>query len=59
LGRAWRRAKGLAGRDLPVILMYHRVASPPYDPWGVCVAPDRFRDQLAALRAHRPLLSMD
>lgn len=39
--------------------MYHRVADPPLDPWGLCVAPDRFRDQLVALKAHRVVISLD
>jgi peptidoglycan/xylan/chitin deacetylase (PgdA/CDA1 family) len=39
--------------------MYHRIANPPYDPWGLCVAPERFRDQLAVLRTHRVLMPMD
>jgi peptidoglycan/xylan/chitin deacetylase (PgdA/CDA1 family) len=58
---AWREAKALLGQeaDDPVILMYHRVGSPPYDPWGLCVSTEHFRDQLAALKAARRLLSMD
>ena len=47
------------GRDDPVILMYHRIASPPFDPWGLCVSPERFREQLVALKAHRPVMAMD
>ena len=26
----------------PLILMYHRVAAPVVDPWGLAVHPDRF-----------------
>lgn len=48
-----------SGRNAPVILMYHRVASPPYDPWGLCVSPQRFRDQLEALTRSRTVLSME
>jgi len=57
----WREAKSRLGRktDDPVILMYHRVGSPPYDPWGLCVSAEHFRQQLAALKASRTLLSMD
>lgn len=40
-------------RPAPVILMYHRVAAPARDTWALCVSPDRFRDQLAALRDRR------
>jgi peptidoglycan/xylan/chitin deacetylase (PgdA/CDA1 family) len=49
----------LVRRPRPAILMYHRVATPPVDPWGLSVAPDRFRDQLAALVRHRVVLSME
>lgn len=43
----------------PAILMYHRVATPAHDPWGLSVAPALFRDQLQALRRRRQLLAMD
>lgn len=61
LGTARRRARSLfgRGRDDPAILMYHRIASPPFDPWGLCVSPERFREQLLALKAHRQVMAMD
>lgn len=61
LGSARRYARRLSGvdRDAPLILMYHRVASPRYDPWGLCVSPANFRDQLAALKSRRTILAMD
>ena len=34
------------------VLMYHRIAEDPVDPWGLCVAPDRFAEQLAVLSEH-------
>ena len=37
----------------PTILMYHRVASPRVDPWGLAVHPDRFEQHLAVLRRAR------
>jgi len=43
----------------PVILMYHRVASPAIDPWGLAVAPERFRDQLKMLARRRKILAME
>jgi peptidoglycan/xylan/chitin deacetylase (PgdA/CDA1 family) len=43
--RRWRAAKS-------AILMYHRIADPAgeSDPWGLCVSPARFAEQLAVLR---------
>jgi peptidoglycan/xylan/chitin deacetylase (PgdA/CDA1 family) len=43
----------------PAILMYHRIATPEVDPWGLSVSPERFAEQLQALRARRTILSMD
>src|SRR3954447_19166970 len=37
----------------PVILMYHRIADEKFDPWGLCVAPDTFADQLSWLAKNR------
>jgi peptidoglycan/xylan/chitin deacetylase (PgdA/CDA1 family) len=42
----------------PVILMYHRVAAPPYDPWGLAVSPKHFAEQMASLKAFRQPLPM-
>jgi len=39
--------------------MYHRVADPPWDPWGLALPPARFREQIVALKKHRTLVSMD
>jgi peptidoglycan/xylan/chitin deacetylase (PgdA/CDA1 family) len=39
--------------------MYHRIAEPPYDPWGLSVAPRLFSEQLRELSRKRTLLSMD
>jgi len=33
-----------------VILMYHRIADDPLDPWGNCVSPANFEEHLAVLR---------
>jgi peptidoglycan/xylan/chitin deacetylase (PgdA/CDA1 family) len=41
-----------------MILMYHRVANPSYDPWGLAVRPERFEAQLAILRRTRCPLPM-
>ena len=42
----------------PLILMYHRVAAPPVDPWGLAVHPDRFAAHMEVLRKHRTPLAM-
>jgi len=42
----WRESR-------PVILMYHRIASPRVDPWGLAVQPERFEQHLAVLRRTR------
>jgi peptidoglycan/xylan/chitin deacetylase (PgdA/CDA1 family) len=39
--------------------MYHRIATPDVDPWGLSVSPERFAEQVQALRTHRTMLSMD
>ena len=39
-----------------LVLLYHRIAAEPHDPLGLCVAPDRFSEQLDVLRrAHHVL----
>jgi peptidoglycan/xylan/chitin deacetylase (PgdA/CDA1 family) len=53
LHRCFRRRGG------PVILMYHRIATPDVDPWGISVSPERFVEQVQALRERRTILSMD
>jgi peptidoglycan/xylan/chitin deacetylase (PgdA/CDA1 family) len=45
-------------RRAPVILMFHRIADPPCDPWALSVSPARFEDQMRALKARRIPLSM-
>lgn len=42
----------------PMILMYHRVATPACDPWDLSVAPQRFDEQMAVLRRKRTPLAM-
>jgi peptidoglycan/xylan/chitin deacetylase (PgdA/CDA1 family) len=42
----------------PTILMYHRIAEEPFDPWGLSVTPANFRDQLAWLAQNRTVLPL-
>jgi peptidoglycan/xylan/chitin deacetylase (PgdA/CDA1 family) len=37
----------------PLILMYHRIADEPIDPWGLAVSPAHFEEQLRVLRRLR------
>jgi peptidoglycan/xylan/chitin deacetylase (PgdA/CDA1 family) len=64
LGRArrgWRRARlaTLPRGSAPVILMYHRIAQPPCDPWGMALSPTRFAEHLEWLARNRTVLSLD
>lgn len=55
--RAMTRLRGRKPR--PLILMYHRITQVRYDPWGIAVHPDHFEQQVAHLRRHRTIMSMD
>jgi peptidoglycan/xylan/chitin deacetylase (PgdA/CDA1 family) len=57
-GLARRVVRRLRGQR-PVILMYHRVAEPALDPWGLAVPARTFEDQIAALRRWRRPMAMD
>lgn len=54
-----QRFRDLWRKPAPVILMYHRVAELPYDPWGLSVAPAKFAEQLRSLVKARTVVSMD
>lgn len=47
--RVLRRAIMRPWRAHGLVLLYHRVAAPTWDPWNLCVFPERFDQQLAAL----------
>ena len=53
--RRWRRP---SAPSEPVILCYHRVATPEHDPLGLCVSPANFADQLAALQRTRTIVPL-
>jgi peptidoglycan/xylan/chitin deacetylase (PgdA/CDA1 family) len=38
--------------------MYHRVVSPPSDPWGIAVAPENFHDQIRVLSETRKVVPL-
>jgi len=42
-----------------VVLMYHRVAECDIDPWSLCVSPQQFADQIAALKREFPILPLN
>ena len=54
-----RLHRWLRHRGGPMVLMYHRIAAPDVDPWGLSVSPERFAAHVQALRAHRTVLSVD
>jgi peptidoglycan/xylan/chitin deacetylase (PgdA/CDA1 family) len=41
-----------------LILSYHRIAAPSWDPWAVCVSPKRFEQQLAVLSRRADLVPL-
>ena len=57
LRRATNRLKGrLTARGL--VLMYHRIAEPGLDPWGLSVSPSHFAEQLEVIKKYFQPLSM-
>jgi peptidoglycan/xylan/chitin deacetylase (PgdA/CDA1 family) len=48
----------LPQRPRPLILMYHRVAHEPFDPWQLAVTPARFAEQLEWLARNRTVLRL-
>ena len=58
--RIGREVRALAPRrPRPAILMYHRIAEEAFDPWGLAVNPENFRDQIAWLSKNRTLLPLN
>ena len=57
LRAAWVRT---IPKPRPLILMYHRIADQPLDPWRTAVSPGAFAEHLEVLwRARRPLPLID
>lgn len=54
---SWRKPARRAGSQ-PMILMYHRIAQPPVDPWGLAVRLEHFEQHLAVLRRSRQPMRM-
>lgn len=51
--RSWRHLRPGAA-----ILMYHRIARAPVDPWNLCVSPTHFAEQLSMLRRYGTVLPL-
>ncbi len=59
IAAAVRRAlRAVPRRPRPLILMYHRVAEDPLDPWGLSVSPSNFAGQMHWLAAHRNVIRL-
>ena len=52
-GLSWIARRRRSARAKPIILMYHRIADEPIDPWGLAVSPSHFEEQLQVLRRVR------
>ena len=48
-------------KDRPgiITLMYHRVNVADTDPWGICVSPENFEEQVKVLKANFDVISVD
>src|SRR5207244_7255859 len=55
---ARRVARAVAPRTRPAILMYHRIGSETFDPWGLAVQRDRFSEQVEWLAGNRTVLPL-
>src|SRR4051794_40425355 len=55
---ARRVLRAVAPRTRPAILMYHRIGSETFDPWGLAVQRDRFAEQVEWLVKNRAVLPL-
>lgn len=53
-----RAARRSARRGAALILLYHRIAEPAYDPWGLAVSPATFDRQLDFLASEFELIPL-
>src|SRR5262249_38961520 len=58
LRRVRRLVRRLRRRERPIILMYHRVASPACDPWELAVQPAIFDAQIGTLTTMRRVVPL-
>src|SRR5206468_8270348 len=58
MGIGQRIRRVFTDRHAPVILMFHRIAQPVCDPWGLAVAPALFAEQMQLLRERWIALSL-
>ena len=54
-----RAGRRFADADRPIVLMYHRIACLPVDPWRLAVSPARFATQIGLLARERSIVPMD
>ena len=57
LRKVYRQIVRLSPR--PVVLTYHRIAEPAFDPWELAISPSRFEEQLAMLSRRRSPMGTD
>src|SRR5262245_51197852 len=51
-------ARRLRGGQVPLILMYHRIAEAEADPWRLAISPTLFDEQLELLKQTRLVLPL-
>ena len=58
LGKGLALIRRVARVRRPVILMYHRIATPMHDPWQIAVSPATFERQVEMLKQERELVPL-